>query len=290
MDLIKAAVYGFVQGVTEWLPISSTAHLRLLPEAFGWDDPGAPFTAAIQLGTTLALLVYFWREIVQILKGWIGGVFDRQARKDEWRLGWAIAIGTLPIVVFGFLLKEAIKGPMRSLWIVGGSLILMGLILAFAERFGKKTRGERDFGLGDGLAIGFWQALALVPGMSRSGSTIAGGLIMGFDRVTAAKFSFLLSTPSIVAAGLLEILEHKESLLGSQLPAVLCANAVSFITGYASISFLMHFVKSRSTMPFVVYRVGLGIAVILLLVSGKVEPLKKPSISEPMLTRKNVSP
>lgn len=290
MDLIQAIVYGIVQGLTEWLPISSTAHLRLVPEVFGWPDPGAPFTAAIQLGTTLALLAYFWKDIVSIAGGWSKGLFNRSSRGDEWRWGWAIFVGTIPIVILGLLLKELIKGPMRSLWIVGASLILMGLILALAERFGRQARGEKEFGLGDGLAIGFWQALALVPGMSRSGSTIAGGLILGFDRVTAARFSFLLSAPSIVAAGLLEILEHRESLLGAELPAVLAANAVSFLVGYASIAFLMRFVKTRSTMPFVVYRVALGVLVLALVASGRLAPLNVPSEDPPMLARVHVSP
>lgn len=290
MVLAQAVVYGFVQGLTEWLPISSTAHLRLVPEAFGWADPGAPFTAAIQLGTTLALLVYFFKDIVQIFKGWMAGIFNRGSRGDEWRWGWAIVIGTIPIVVCGYLLKEAIKGPLRSLWVVGASLIVMGLILAFSEKFGKKTRGEREFGYADGLAIGCWQALALVPGMSRSGSTIAGGLLLGFDRVTAAKFSFLLSAPSIVAAGVLELLEHRGSLLGDQLPAVLCANAVSFVVGYASIAFLMRFVKTSSTIPFVVYRVALGALVLVLISTGRIDPLRTPREEPQMLTKLYVSP
>lgn len=274
MGLVEAIVYGIVQGLTEFLPISSTAHLRLLPVVMNRPDPGASFTAAIQLGTLVAVLLYFWRDLVAALTGWLRGLRGGEAAQTpEARLGWAIVVGTIPISIFGLLLKDRIETSFRSLYVVGAMLIVMGLLLAVADRRGRKERGMADVRALDGLWVGLWQAVALIPGASRSGSTITGALFAGFDRSTAARFSFLLSIPAILLAGVFNLAEHASVLLGSNLVPMLVANLFAFITGYASIAWLMNLLQKRSTMGFVVYRVLLGVALIALIAAGTLDPL-----------------
>lgn len=274
MDLLEAVLYGIVQGVTEWLPISSTAHLRILPEILGKPDPGAAFTAVIQLGTLLAVLIFFRGELWRALKGWAGSFTNPQLRgTHEAIMGWAIAVGTVPIVVFGVLFKDSIKGQLRSLYVVATMLIVVGILLWIAEKFAKQTRSLESFTVRDGLIIGLCQACALIPGASRSGSTMIGGLTLGFDRSTAAKASFLLSVPSIFAAGIKEFWDARQEILGAQLMPVLVATVVSFVVGYATIAWLIGYLQKRSVGVFVVYRVVLGIVLLVLLQTGKIEPM-----------------
>lgn len=274
MDLIQAVIYGIVQGLTEFLPISSTAHIRIVPALAGWQDPGAGFTAVIQLGTVMAVLIYFARDLGKAFLGWTKTLTGQNHDAPEGRMGWAIFLGTIPIVVLGFIGQSWIKGELRSLWVIAATLITMGILMAIAERVASKHRLFASVQARDGIVVGLWQALALIPGMSRSGSTITGALFAGFDRATAARFSFLLSVPSILAAGVKELLSERHNLLeGGNLVPTLVATVVSFVVGYASIAFLMKFIQKHGIMPFVAYRILLGIVLIVLLMNGTLDPM-----------------
>lgn len=273
MELIKALIYGVVQGLTEYLPISSTAHLRLVPTLFGWSDTGAAYTAVIQIGTILAVLLYFWKDIMGAVSAWAGSIKDKSTlQTPDARLGWAVFIGTIPVVVAGLGGKHYIEGPLRSLNVIGISLIVMGVILFLAERLGKKTYDIKKVNLLDGVVVGLWQCIALIPGASRSGSTISGALFRGFDKAAAARFAFLLSVPSVLASGLFELIKDRHQLFANGIGPVVVGNIASFAVGYASIAFLMKLLRTRSLTPFVVYRVVLGAVILGLVASGKVDP------------------
>lgn len=282
MDIFQAIILGIVQGLTEFLPISSTAHLRIVPALFGWSDPGAAFTAVIQFGTLVAVLIYFSRDIVTITGSVMKGIARGNLLHDrDAVMGWMIAVGTVPIVVFGLLLKDQIETTFRSLYVISASLIVLALILMLAERALKEkiTRGVHlkslnDLSWRDAVLIGAAQAVALIPGSSRSGTTITGGLFLGLNRETAARFSFLLSLPSIFAAGMLELVKERDLLFSSDIGAVnlIVATVVSGIVGYASIAFLLNYLKSHSTYLFIIYRIVLGVGVLILLNAGILTP------------------
>ena len=274
MDLLKAILYGVVQGLTEFLPISSNAHLRLVPELFGWADPGAAFTAVIQLGTVAAVILYFRRDLAAALGGWARSLKTREFSTPEARMGWAVFWGTIPIVVVGLLFKDKIEGPLRSLWVLAFAFLLGAGLMFFSEQIGNKTRTEGGVGVRDGVSVGLWQCLALIPGMSRSGSTISGALLANFDRASAARFSFLLSVPSIAAAGLYEAFKERKALGHDLLAPTLVATIVSFIVGYVAISWLIPFIARRGIRPFVLYRVALGLLLFGLLATHRVAPLR----------------
>ena len=272
MGLIEAIILGIVQGLTEFLPISSTAHLRIVPALLGWEDPGAAFTAVIQLGTLAAVLVYFRSDLLMAITGWARSLKGGEgARTPEARLGWAIFIGTLPIVVFGLLFKDPIEHGLRSLYVVAGTLIAMGALLWGVDVIARRVRDLHEVSPKDGLWVGLWQAVALIPGASRSGSTITGALLLGFDRATAARFSFLLSVPSIFAAGVFSLKAHW-SELGSIGSSVIVATGVSFVVGYASIAFLIKFLQTRGLAVFAIYRFALGGAILIMLATGVLTP------------------
>jgi len=274
VGLIEAIVYGIIQGLTEWLPISSTAHLRIVPALFGWKDPGAAFTAVIQLGTILAVLIYFRKDLAGAIGAWFRSLTGGDKNTPEARLGWGVFWGSLPIVVLGFLFKDQIKSEsVRSLYVVAGTLIVMGVLMLVAEKVGKRERTFESITVRDGIWVGAWQALALIPGMSRSGSTITGALFAGLDRQTAARFSFLLAVPSIVAAGIYELIDERKNILGDQLMPTMVATVVSFVVGYASIAFLMKFLQKRGITAFVVYRIALGVILLLLIQQGTLKPV-----------------
>jgi undecaprenyl-diphosphatase len=274
VSFLEEMVLGVVQGLTEFLPISSTAHLRIVPAFLGWDDPGAAFTAVTQLGTMAAVLLYFREDLWRIALAWLASLRDPARRRElDARLGWYIVLGTVPIGIFGILFKDQIETGARDLYLIGSALIVLGLILLLAERVGRRDRDLDQIRTKDGFAIGVAQALALVPGVSRSGATITAGLFMGLDRPAAARFSFLLSVPAVVLSGLLElgtILSGEEDG-GSTLPGLLVATVLAFATGYASIAFLLRFLATHSTVVFVAYRVVLGSAVLALVASGAIE-------------------
>jgi undecaprenyl-diphosphatase len=269
VDLIQAVVYGIVQGLTEWLPISSTAHLRILPSLFGWQDPGAGFTAVIQLGTILAVLIYFRNDLGRAISAWARSLTGKGRETPDAKLGWGVFWGSIPIIVIGFLFRDLIKSDQaRSLYVVSATLIGMGLIMLVAERVGSQKRKMEDITVRDGVAVGLWQALALIPGMSRSGSTISGALFQGLDRATAARFSFLLSVPSILGAGLFELYEERHGLMEVGITSVLVATLVSFAVGYASIAFLIKWLQKRGIGAFILYRIVLGILLLVLVQQG----------------------
>lgn len=265
MSILEAIVLGIVQGLTEFLPISSTAHLRIVPELFGWSDPGATFSAVIQLGTVLAVLIYFRQDLAQMARALVRGVAQRRPLDDPHsRLGVYILLGTLPIGVAGLVFEEVIKTSLRSLWVIAGSLVVVGLLMAWADR--RAGTNKREVRLADALFVGFAQTFALIPGVSRSGATIAAALFRGLDRAEAARFSFLLSVPAISAAGLKELWEVMrltESGIGL-LPLVV-GTLFSFVVGYAAIAGLIAFLKRRSVLIFVGYRVALGVTLFALL-------------------------
>jgi undecaprenyl-diphosphatase len=273
MTAFQAIVLGILQGLTEFIPISSTAHLRIAPALLGWADPGAGFTAVIQLGTLLAVLVYFWSDLVRTGKALAAATLRRE-RSPEASLGWAILVGSIPIVVAGLALKDAIEGPFRSLWVIAASLVAVAIVMGLAEALRPHRREMGDVGWKDGLIVGLFQALALVPGVSRSGSTISGALFLGFRRDVAARFSFLLSVPAIFFAGVYELWSERATLAEQGVANVLIATVAAFVAGYASIEFLLRFLRTRSTLPFIVYRIALGVLLALLLLNGRLDPMQ----------------
>ena len=268
MGLIEAVVLGIVQGLTEFLPISSTAHLRIVPAFAGWEDPGAAFTAVTQLGTMAAVLIYFRRDLLEIAIAWLAALRDPARRSDpNARMGWYILVGTIPIVVFGFLFDDQIETGARSLYLMGTTLIVLGLVLLAAEKVGRQTRPMRSVGWRDGIVVGFAQAAALVPGVSRSGATITAGLFLGLERAAAARFSFLLSVPAVVLSGLYQVRDIGGEGGAGVAPTVV-ATVAAFIVGYASIAFLLRYLASHTVYVFVVYRVVLGVVVLALVAGG----------------------
>jgi undecaprenyl-diphosphatase len=273
VSLLEAIVLGVVQGLTEFLPISSTAHLRIVPALVGWPDPGAAFTAVTQLGTMAAVLLYFRHDLARIAAAWLRSLArPRRPRSLDARLGWYILLGTLPIAVLGLAFKSEIETVVRNLYLISAALIGLGLLLLLAERVGARRRGLDSLEARDGAAVGFAQALALVPGVSRSGATITAGLFLGLDRPSAARFSFLLSVPAVVLSGLLELGTILDGAAGDRtgLGALVVATVLAFVVGYASIAFLLRFLATHSTVVFVAYRVGLGVLVLALALGGTI--------------------
>ena len=264
-DLLKAVVLGIIQGLTEFLPISSSAHLRIFPELFGWGDPGAAFTAVIQIGTELAVLIYFRKDIWRIGSAWVRSLFQPEHRGTlDSRMGWFIIIGSLPIVVLGVLLKDVIERDFRNLWIIGTTLIVMGIVLGVADRVGRTDRPLGKITLKDAALMGVAQALALIPGVSRSGATISMGRFLGFEREAATRFAFLLAIPAVVGAGIFELKEIPHGHNDFGWGPTITATVVSFVVGYAAIAWLLRYVSTRSYTPFVVYRILLGAATLIL--------------------------
>jgi undecaprenyl-diphosphatase len=273
LSLGQAIILGIVQGLTEFLPISSSGHLRIVPAFLGWEDPGAAFTAVIQLGTMAAVLLYFRRDLVRIAAAWLASLRDPARRSElDARLGWYLILATIPIAVFGLAFKDQIENGARDLYLIGAMLVLFGLVLLAAEALSRRERDIATISRRDALVVGLAQALALVPGVSRSGATISAGLLLGFDRVSAARFSFLLSVPAVVLSGLFELKGvidgSAEGAVGVAPTAV--ATVLAFITGYASIAFLLRFLTTHSTAVFVGYRIVLGSTVLALVAAGAI--------------------
>lgn len=270
MDAFQAIVLGIAQGLTEFLPISSTAHLRIIPAFAGWEDPGAAFTAVVQLGTMAAVLIYFRQDLWNITRGWLRSLRDPAARGTlDARLGWFIILGTIPISIFGVLFKDTIEGDARQLTLIGITLIVLGLVLEAAERTGRKERDIEDLTARDAGLIGLAQAAALIPGVSRSGSTMSAGLFLGLDRAAAARYSFLLSVPAVVLSGLFE-LRHVGETGGAGAVPTAVATLLAFVVGYASIAWLLKFLVRHPVTVFVVYRIGLGVILLALVAAGAV--------------------
>ena len=271
-DWLVAAVLGIVQALTEFLPISSSAHVRIVGELMlPGSDPGAFFTAIIQIGTEAAVVVYFWRDIVSIISKWCKALVGKHDRKDpEVRLGWLIIVGSIPIVIIGLLFQDYIEGALRSLWITATMLIVFGLIIGIADWAGKRERTLEDMTWGQGILYGFAQALAVIPGVSRSGGTIMAGRFMGFDRPSAARYSFLLAIPAVVGSGLygvVQTLGRSEAMVLGWGPTIL-ATIIAFGLGLVVIHWFLKYVETKSFAIFVWYRVALGIVLYILLGTG----------------------
>lgn len=270
MDALQAIVLGIVQGLTEFLPISSSGHLRIVPALLGWADPGAAFTAVVQLGTMAAVLIYFRADLWRIARAWTAGLRDPDARRTlDARLGWYIIAGTIPISVLGLLFANPIETEFRNLYLVGTTLIVFGALMLWADATAKRERGVDSLSLRDGVTIGFAQALALVPGVSRSGATITAGLLIGLDRPAAARFSFLLSVPAIVLSGLYGLRDLGAGGAASA-PMTALAVLLAFISGYASIAFLLRYLARHGLGIFVGYRFVVGTAIIGLTAAGAI--------------------
>jgi undecaprenyl-diphosphatase len=270
VSAFEAIVLGVVQGLTEFLPVSSTAHLRIVPAFAGWDDPGAAFTAVVQLGTMAAVLLYFREELWRITVATLRALRDPEVRRThDARLGFYIILGTIPIGLFGLIFKDQIETGARDLTLIGCTLIALGLLLLAAEKAGSHTREIDSLNARDGAIIGIAQACALVPGVSRSGATLTAGMFLGFKRTDAARYSFLLSVPAVVLSGLFELRHIGEGNGAAALPTAI-ATIAAFVVGYASIAFLLRYLGNHSTVVFVVYRVALGALVLALVAAGTI--------------------
>ena len=267
LNWFQAAILGLVQGLTEFLPVSSSAHLRIFGDLLGTGDPGAPFTAITQLGTEAAVLIYFWKDIVRIIRQWSLALVGKVPRSDpDARMGWLVILGTLPIVVLGLLFQESIETAFRNLWLVATTLLVFALILGYADRVAANRRPLEQLTWKHGLLFGLAQALALIPGVSRSGGTITAGLLMGYTREAAARYSFLLAIPAVLGSGLYQLFTAGER--GQPPGATLIATLVAFVVGYAVIAWFMRFITTRSFRPFVIYRIVVALAVYGLLAAG----------------------
>ena len=278
VNWFEAAFLGLIQGLTEFLPISSSAHLfvvgKFLPSG---TDPGAAFTAVSQLGTETAVLVFFWRDIVRIIKAWWGSLRGRVPRTDpDVRMGWLIILGSLPIALLGVLFQSHIESTLRNLWLVATTLIVFGLILAVADTVASQKRELKDLSVKHGIIYGFAQALALIPGVSRSGGTITAGLFMGYSRSSAARYSFLLAVPAVFGSGFYELFnilvkhEYTPSPLG--IGEIILATIIAFCVCYLIIGWFLNFISTKSFRPFVWYRISLGLLLYILLGAGIITP------------------
>jgi undecaprenyl-diphosphatase len=274
MTWVEAIVLGIVQGVTEFLPVSSSAHLRITSALFFGEDAGASFTAVTQLGTEAAVLIYFAKDIWRITKAFFAGIGNAEVRGTlDYRMAWYVIIGSIPIGVIGFLFKDQIRTAARNLWIVSIVLIAFSFVLAVAEWWGRQTRTIERFQLRDGIVMGLAQALALVPGVSRSGATVSAGLFLGLTRETATRYSFLLAIPAVVMSGVFsipDVFDDSGAGLTPTVPQMVVATAIAFVLGYVSIAWLLRYVAHHTFYPFVLYRVALGSVVLGLLISGTV--------------------
>jgi undecaprenyl-diphosphatase len=268
-DLLQAVFLGILQGLTEFLPISSSAHLRIVPDLLGWGDPGAAFTAVIQIGTELAVLIYFRHDLWRIGSTWVRSLYRPEYRGQlDARMGWFIIIGSLPIVILGILLKDTIEEDFRSLWIIGTTLIVLGLILGIADRVSADRLRIKDMRLRDAVLMGVAQSCALVPGVSRSGATISMGRFLGYEREAATRYAFLLAIPAVVGAGVFELKDIPNGDNTYGWGPTIVATVVSFIIGYAAIAWLLRYVTTHSYLPFVIYRVVLGTLTLALAAAG----------------------
>ena len=274
--MLEAIFLGVLQGLTEFLPISSSAHIRFAGELFGTSqDPGATFTAITQIGTELAVLIYFRNDILRILKAWVNQITHRQldtAEKRDARMGWLIIIGTVPIAVLGYFGQDVIRNDFRSLWLIASVMIIFGVILGIADKYGKVERELNQLTPLHGILYGLAQALALVPGVSRSGATIAMGRFLGYSREAALRYSFLLALPAVFGSGFyqLQAAVSEDASSVYSLPEIFAATVTAFFVGYAVIAWLMKYIATKSFMPFVVYRVALGTALLIALATGAI--------------------
>ncbi|MGA1023116.1 MAG: undecaprenyl-diphosphatase UppP [Aquiluna sp.] len=275
MSFFEAILLGLIQGLTEFLPISSSAHVQIAQELMGLSELSKPqltaFIATIQIGTELAVISYFFKTIVSIVSAWFSSGFQSWSKQPgEARMGWLIIVGTLPIAVLGLLFREQVENDVRQLWVIGVTLIVFGLLLGLADFIGKKRKAIDELGVGSGIAFGLGQALALIPGVSRSGGSITVGLLLGFTREAAARYSFLLAIPAVLAAGTLQFVSSFGNLPQDLLLATITATIVSFVSGYAVIAWLLRYLERGSFLPFVLWRVMVGSLLLIGLAIGAI--------------------
>jgi undecaprenyl-diphosphatase len=273
VSLLEAIVLGLVQGLTEFLPISSSAHQRIVPALFGWGDPGAAFTAVTQLGTEAAVVIFFRHELWAIATTWLQSLREPRLRMHpDARLGWYLIVATIPIGIFGLAFENDIETGARNLWLVGTVLIVFALVLGFADRTGRHEREIEQLSTRDGILIGLAQSLALIPGVSRSGATMSAGLLLGLQRPAAAKFGFLLAIPAVIASGVFQLEGIISGEEGGDEPFsyVAIATVISFVVGYSAIAWLLRYLAHHSVRVFVVYRVLLGGTVLILVATGAI--------------------
>ena len=273
MNFFNAIILGIVQGLTEFLPVSSSAHVQIAESLLGIQGSTKPaltaFIATIQLGTEAAVLLYFWRDIYRIVAAWGAGLVNQSKRSNhDYKLGWLVIIGSLPVVVVGLIFQKVIENELRSLWVAAVMLILFGLILGVVDRIGAKNRNLNQLTLGHGILYGIGQALAVIPGVSRSGATITVGLALGYTRKVATRYSFLLAIPAVLASGLLEFFKSVSSLPEADLASTAVATLVSFVVGYAVIAGLLRYLDRGSYLPFVIWRVLVGASLLAALGAG----------------------
>lgn len=273
INILQAIVLGIVQGLTEFLPISSSAHLKVVPIALGWDDPGVAYTAIIQLGSIVAVLWYFWKDLTNITIGAFKAITNSDYDSQEFQMALGIGLGTIPIIFFGLLIKVFVKdfdnSPLRSLGAIATASIVMSLLLAIAEKTGKRHRTYEKLDVKDGILMGFAQAMALIPGVSRSGSTLTAGLFMGLERPAAARFSFLLGIPAITLAGLVELKgAFGAGVTDAGIVALIVGTISAFVFSYASIAWLLKFLQTQNTWVFVWYRLAFGVAILTAIAGG----------------------
>ena len=287
MSFIEAVILGLVQALTEFLPVSSSAHVRVVGELMNpGEDPGAAFTAIIQLGTETAVLIYFWNDITRIIGKWFKALAGKVPHSDpDVRMGWLVILGSIPIGVLGLLFEDQIDHSLRNLYITATMLILFGLLLGLADRIAPHRKELDQLTVRDGILFGLAQALALIPGVSRSGGTITAGLLMGYSRKAAARYAFLLAVPAVFASGLYKAAKEVPVLFTADgraaaaaagepsLAAIVIATLVAFGVGYAVIVWFMRLIENRSYMPFVLYRVVAGVLLLVLLITGVIDPL-----------------
>lgn len=273
MDYFTAIVLGLVQGLTEFLPVSSSAHVSIVGQLMGQEDPGAAFTAITQLGTEAAVVIYFWRDITTIIRKWCLSLAGKVATDDpDVRMGWLVIIGTIPIGLLGVLFQDQIETTLRSLWITATMLLVFALVIMAAERVGTQRRELTDLTWRHGIGYGLFQALALIPGVSRSGGTIAGGLFMGYTRKAAARYSFLLAVPAVIASGGLQVVKIAggEGTGETGWGPIIIATVIAFAVGYAVIAWFMKFIETHTFTPFMIYRILLALGLFALLGTGTI--------------------
>jgi undecaprenyl-diphosphatase len=282
MGWLEALVLGIVQGLTEFLPISSSAHQAIVGQFFGGQDPGSAFTAITQLGTEGAVIIYFRKDIWLIIKNWALALTGKVPRNDpEARLGWLVIIGSIPIVVLGLAFQDAIDHGLRNLWTVAAMLAGFGIIIGVIDQVAANARPLESMTWRHGLFLGLVQSLALIPGVSRSGATIAGGLALGYQRVAAAKYSFLLAIPAVVGSGLFKLADVSADPVPPAWGPIALATLISFAIGYAVIAWLLRYISTHNFMPFVIYRIALAVLVAILLISGVLSPLPASNVGPP---------
>lgn len=270
MTLFEAILLGLIQGLTEFLPISSSAHVQIAQELMGLSEMTKPqltaFIATIQIGTEIAVVAYFAKSIVDILKAWFSNALKPWSKQPgESRLGWLVILGSLPVAILGLAFQDQIESDVRQLWVIGIALIVFGVLLGLADIFGKKTKEIKDLDLKSGLVFGLGQAMALIPGVSRSGGSITAGRLMGFTREAAARYSFLLAIPAVLASGLYQFSKSYGDLPQDLLLGTIVATLVSLVSGYMVIAWLLKYLVKGSFMPFVIWRVGVGSALLIAL-------------------------